>query len=112
VSAALATLREPVAVINAAADIATQTTATSSDVPTPAIPVPITSFLLDQPSVVADATVTLTDTPTDTSDVVRAPSAAAAAVAPDNCRLLWDADITFAIHLEPVPDAEATTDVN
>jgi len=122
VSAALATLLEPVAIINATA-CETPTPPVITTVPAIIVtvaPMPIASLLLGW-STTAASTTTVSATVTEPTAGVSSSSAggasaatvssaAAASAAPDARRLLNDQDITYAVRLAPAPDAAITTD--
>jgi len=122
VSAALATLPEPVAAINA----------TASEIPTPPVittvlavtvtvaPMPIASLLLGRSTTAASTTTVLATVTGPTAgvfsslaeevSVAAVSSAADTSAEPDTRRLLNDQDITYAVRLAPAPDAAVTTD--
>jgi len=124
VSAALATLPEPVAAINA----------TIGEIPMPpvistvptvmvtVVPMPMASLLLGQSTNVASTTTVsaMVTGPTagfsgmsemsEGANVAAASSAADVSARPDTRRLLNDQDISYAVRLAPTPDAAVTTD--
>ena len=112
VSAALTSLPEPVAAINAAAGKAymSQVVTVPSDEPMLAAPIPIASLLLNQPTTVMETAVASPGMSAGEPAVASAFPASAAATAPDTHWFLQDADVTYAVRLAPAPGVEVMTD--
>ena len=75
-----------------------------------AAPTSIATLLLSQSSLMTEATVETPVTSTEGARAATVSSATAASAAPDTRRALRDADITYAVRLAPMPDADAVTD--